>query len=71
MDGGEADLAGGGGEAWPAVGGAAQVGDGDGPAGVEAFRAGALVGLQLEEFEQPGLFGGGGHHLQCAALVGE
>jgi hypothetical protein len=34
----------------------------DGPAGVEALRAGALVGLRLQHFQQPGLFGGGSDH---------
>jgi hypothetical protein len=38
---------------------------------VEAVHAGPLVGLQLEQLQQPGPLGGGGDHLQRAVLVGQ
>ena len=44
---------------------------GDRVAGAEAVQARAFVVLQLEQFQQPGAFGGGGHYLQTTALVGE
>ena len=50
---------------------AAQVGHRHRLAGAEAVHAGALVGLQLEQLQQPGPFRGGGHHLQRALLVGQ
>ena len=71
VDGGESDLAGLRGEARPAARGRGQVGDGDGPAGMEALGAGALVGLELEQLQQPGLFGGGGHQSQGVPLIGQ
>jgi hypothetical protein len=40
------------------------------PAG-DTVHAGALVGLLLEQLQQPGVLGGGGHDLQAAALVGQ
>ena len=67
---GEADLGGGGGEPRPAAGGG-QVGDRDRLAGAEAVHARPLVGLQLEQLQQPGAFGGRGHHLQRVLPVGQ
>jgi hypothetical protein len=54
---GEADFGCGGGEPGPAVAGGPQVDDRDGLAGAEAVQAGPLVGLQLEQLQQPGAFG--------------
>jgi hypothetical protein len=48
-----------------------QVADEHGLASVEAVQAGTFVGLQLEQFQQSGAFGGAGQDLQAAALVGE
>ena len=48
-----------------------QVGDRHRLAGAEAVHTRALVGLQLEQLQQPGPFGGGGHHLQRVLLVGQ
>jgi hypothetical protein len=70
VDGGEAHLGGGGGETWPTASDR-QVGDRHRFAGVEAVHAGALVGLQLEQLQQPGPFRGRRHHLQRALSVGQ
>lgn len=39
--------------------------------GAEALQTRAFVVLQFVEFEEAGFLGGGGHHLQLAAVVGE
>ena len=67
----ELDLPSLGDEPGPATRGVRQVGDGDRQAGVEALRTRALVGLRLQELEQAGPFGGGGHHPQRSPLVGQ
>jgi hypothetical protein len=59
------------GEPRPAVGGGGQVRDGNRLARGEAVQAGAFVGLDLEQLQQPGLLGRGRDHLEPAALVGE
>ena len=48
-----------------------QVGDRHRLAGAEAVHARTLVGLQLEQLQQPGAFRGGGHHLQRVLPVGQ
>lgn len=71
MRGAEADLAGFGDEPGPSVCGSAQVGHCHRATGVETLGTRAFIGLDLEQLEQPGLFGGRGHHPQRAALVGQ
>ena len=48
-----------------------EVGRRDGQAGVEAVQAGALVVLDLEQFEQSGDLAGGRHGTQLAVRAGE
>jgi hypothetical protein len=48
-----------------------QVRDLDGLARPEAFQAGTLVVLDLEQLQQPGGFAGGGHDAQLTARVGQ
>ena len=71
MDGHESAAESLGRELGPALDLGCQIGHGDRVAGVEAFGAGALVGLQLEEFQQPGLLGRSRHHPQRAPQIGE
>jgi hypothetical protein len=66
----EADLGGSDDETRPSAGGG-QVGHGHGPAGPETVHARALVGLQLEQLQQPGPLRRSGHHLQGISLVGQ
>ena len=59
------------GEPRPSLRFGAQVGSADRLACPEAVQTGTLVVLQLEQFEQPDRFAGGGHHPKLPARVGE